>query len=210
MGQPNRVRPGSSKWLTGERWRLKDPAQLKVHLRFIMGARWIGLEIEQIALMLKMEAEKCLETWGVLENCKNMVVRESLRFGLPKDAAVILPHKDTLDRLFQSPIIRCPKCRSSLTHVPCITCARDGEWYEPNTDNTPLTEPKTMTKFEPGSREKVEVMRGRVERGESPFHDNDARLGVSYTKPVGITVIRMAETDFGAGHWDDFGYENSD
>ena len=71
--------------------------------------------------------------------------------------------------------VRC-RCGALCCGVPCGACARLGVNEPDNPTNEPdepLVTPSEPTQAKPGSPEKIEVMRQRVERGESPFHPDD-------------------------------------
>lgn len=47
----------------------------------------------------------------------------------------------------------------------------------------PYVEPRSSTQARPGTEEKIEVMRSRIEKGESCFHPSDERLEPSENYP---------------------------
>jgi hypothetical protein len=118
---------------------------------------------------------------------RHPVVAECLLHGLPKACPGLMP---------QGSSIRCEQCGGSCNSVPCVKCSkvtynRNGELssgYEldfrgrllvidpDDKDDQPLAEPAEPTAALPGTAEKIAVMRARLERGESCFHDSDPRL----------------------------------
>ena len=104
--------------------------------------------------------------------------------------------------------IRCPDCRRLLSAVPCGSCC-DKSWdYRlelDEKDDRPMNQPSYATKAHPGSFEKVEIMRNRVERGQAPFHRDDARLDFGYHTGHTITDTLAVNPppDLDDGRYDD-------
>lgn len=119
---------------------------------------------------------------------RHPVVIDALLNGLPRGSSGVLPNGAS---------VRCETCGSKCSSVPCIRCSKpllavNGELssgYELNasgemdlmplledSDERPLIEPLEATEARPGTLEKLEVMRMRMERGESCFHPDDPRV----------------------------------
>lgn len=70
--------------------------------------------------------------------------------------------------------IKCPECRSSINVVPCLSCSEHHEVDDQDEDDLVLSECSIPTDALPGTIEKLEVMRSRLEAGLSVFCKGDA------------------------------------
>lgn len=99
-----------------------------------------------------------------LLQCTDPAILGCIQLGLPLEALATLPHGAEA---------RCRVCGGRMQAVPCGRCSQQSTLHKARPDKQPLKQPKTPTAHPPGSQAKVEVMRERVARGESPFHPLD-------------------------------------
>jgi hypothetical protein len=105
-----------------------------------------------------------------LQDSREPVVLGCLENGIPFDCSVELPYERTLS---------CPTCHAKINRVPCVTCARKRAFRDTelvDVEDVPLKKPEMATKARPGSQKKIDIMAGRVSRGRSPFHPDDATI----------------------------------
>lgn len=154
---------------------LRRAARIYLGLRYVLGVvdwwhhDWIAScagvpvgKIQQIAAAVEADRE-------------NRVIAIAIRHGLPLSALETLENNETYI---------CRTCQHKRASVPCRNCAQpwpdelrpDLEFEE----DRPLIRPDRPTTTLPGTRQKIEVMRRRVARGESPFHRNDPYSQVAY------------------------------
>ena len=146
--------------------------QLNPELRVVMGL-WshTGLLTKQ-----KVALSGCLDSGEFLELNRKLLndyeftsldaVRHCMAHGLPTSAAVAL-HGE----------IVCTKCGNRTWTLPCLRCWRGldddaGLEDEGHSDIGPLRECLATT-AEPGSPEKIEVLRKRASRNQHLWHDDD-------------------------------------
>lgn len=90
----------------------------------------------------------------------------ALNFGLPAGASAHL-HRP----------VWCESCGHMVRMAPCVACYMMEKWTEDDTSETThpyrARKPRTETQLEPGSADKIELMKRRVDRGEAPCHQND-------------------------------------
>lgn len=106
------------------------------------------------------------------------VVRYVIDHGLPACCSAPLPEGKS---------VLCPECGGIINSAPCVACVpghiTDDELapdeyaqIQPVAEDKPFLMPKQKTYFRPGTQEKIEIMRQRIERGESAFHPKDAKM----------------------------------
>lgn len=118
-------------------------------------------------------------------NSADPLIRKCLRHGLPRGVH---------GRLYRP--VRCRSCGGRMSHGPCVLCSR-GRWAE---DEIPATKwnsgeysvPVESTRATPGSTDKVQIMRDRLLRGESAFHNDDKR----YRCPPTRVETMVVSTEF--------------
>lgn len=94
------------------------------------------------------------------------VIRKILRKGLPSHSACELPCEN---------VVRCKGCGGLINSIPCVKCTC-GNVTIKTTESAAWRLPERPTGFSPGSKEKIELMRERVSKRESPFHPRDRRV----------------------------------
>jgi hypothetical protein len=119
------------------------------------------------------EVKKVLTT---LRKTRNRLLRRLLDHGMPAGLIRAFPYEDSK--------IMCPVCRCHIQHAPCPrcnltqtrnACVQDvGDTEVVTTSKYPHSQ--RPTRFAPGTKKKIEVLRRRVESGHSLFHPRDARL----------------------------------
>jgi hypothetical protein len=145
---------------------------------------------------------------------RHPVVAECLLYGLPKACPGLLP---------QGSSIRCEQCGGACNSVPCVKCSkpkfnRNGELssgYEydfrgnllvidpDDKDDKPLLAPPEAAEALPGTAEKIAIMRARLERGESCFHEDDPRLVHQTMRGDAFYGVFRTQGDVVAGDGDD-------
>lgn len=88
------------------------------------------------------------------------------QYGLKRDHATLLPEETCL---------RCYKCGTRMSVVPCMNCTHKTTGLIAATEQPDLPECDTPTKYLPGSEEKKAVMHQRASAGFSVFHKGDAQ-----------------------------------
>ena len=154
----------------GDRQKPKRPGDLNWETRAVVGLMFMGYGLREAAEVLNVESD-CIpgfrKFWGLARKSKNKLIVHAKINGLPPSCAATIQGS-----------IFCPGCRQSISAVPCQRCATevDEEIDARPARDEPLPEPVLRTSYEPGSQEKIRVMRGRASRGESCFHREDATL----------------------------------
>lgn len=120
---------------------------------------------------------KVCEFLELVFESKHKVTEYILDEGLPRGCGAWLPEGRS---------VWCPECGSQISIVPCQACTdpfvtdctlvwANGQYERQDVDE-PLKTPKWAAQCAPGSLNKIELMRRRLERGESCFHEKDRPL----------------------------------
>lgn len=148
---------------------LAHPGQLTWSARIVLGLNGMGIcEPEEVAESLGItEQQDILQLTKFIERLrasKNRVIIDILKDVLPAKCAVDLPGDHR---------VCCVYCGKYASFVPCVNCTPEDseDSREVDTPLLPCTEP---TSYLPGTAAKLAVMAERVERGEVPFHKDDA------------------------------------
>lgn len=101
------------------------------------------------------------------------LIQDCIAEGLPIMASAELPFPNT---------VRCPGCGLLVNVVSCVSCRNEmfpeDVAERDDFDNWKPVPAEEPTEARPGTVEKIEIMRARIEQGQSPFHPDDAeRLG---------------------------------
>ena len=140
-----------------------------------MGYSDLGRMCEILNVTETRLVEKLHSFVGDLYSSQEYLIQTILRLGLPGFCAAELPMPNT---------VRCRKCGNTVSVVPCVSCANSVETKKKEklkeTADAVISQIPTLAP--PGSDEKIEIMRLRILRGESPFHPQDAILPVSLTQ----------------------------
>lgn len=212
MGQPNTARPSTRQqfdknaprgtkpeqllrqrlvaWLL-PKWRheLTWAGDLSRTIRQMLGLFQTGVtDLEEVSRIMRIERSAAYQMRRKLLRCKHPVIREALKFGLTGDASVLLR---------EGCKVRCQKCRCMVDRVPCVRCAPSGFGIDldgwTGQADPPLIEPAETTDLIPGSPEKIELMRKRVERWEMPCHPNDRKHDPAYTVETDTMSVNTGE-----------------
>lgn len=153
---------------------LEYPEDLRRAARVYLGMRYaLGIvdwwHHDWIASCAGVSVWKIKEIAAAVESGReNRVIAKAIRQGLPLSALESLENGETYV---------CKTCHHRREYVPCRKCAQP--WPDElrpdlaDEDDKPLIRPGKPTVAMPGTKQKIEVMRRRVERGESPFHRDD-------------------------------------
>lgn len=149
---------------------IKNPISFNWETRSVIAMIFMGYrDHKEIGAALSCEKRHLRSLGKFVEKIltsKNRVLTTCLRHGMPSTCTVEVPFPN---------LVRCKSCGSSVFVIPCVNCsARSWDPGEMKPPTGKPTKPKEPTPEPPGSPGKVEVMRERVSRGESPFHDGDA------------------------------------
>jgi hypothetical protein len=153
--------------------RLSRFEQIDPRARIVIGLLSMGYdETDHVAVMALATSRYLLGAFiDFLLTCRHPLIIAAIDNGLPPYCAVEFPTGCS---------IRCPSCKKFVTKAPCVTCALKEHGWTPLPDelgwNKPMLPPSVPTQARPGSAEKIEIMRQRVERGEAPCHPLDARI----------------------------------
>ena len=199
MGRPEQLRHGASSfgrviaWRPPERLtilgrnRVRRATGLNWATRVILGLMHMGYrETCELSYALGPMREAdilCLEPFvKLLDSSEDPLIARCIREGLPVQAVAELPFPNT---------VRCPGCGSLVNVVPCVSCinekCREDAQERDDFDDWRPRPASIPTEARPGTMEKIEVMRRRIEQGEAPFHPEDA-IRVNYDKLSGITI----------------------
>lgn len=129
-----------------------------------MGYADLGRLCELLAVSDQPMIEKLRCFVGDLYATPQHVIKHALLHGLPGDCAAELPMPNS---------VRCQRCGSSVNAVPCVLCSNATRKKRKLRGFTAEQMPLEPTTAAPGGAEKIEIMRLRVSRGESPFHPKD-------------------------------------
>ena len=189
----------------------------------VLGAHTIGIQgNERIALMALAEEDnreqphsREVKFVDALFRSDDPLIRRCLEDGLPDGV---------YGKLCRT--VKCDGCGAKLNIAPCPTCAEivrrkevqerdDRGQYLPKTGISYWREqsvrlksretvrggiPSRKTNAEPGGDEKIEIMRRRVERGESPCHPKDKRREMRQSRvelaEVSTEFVRECDPDF--------------
>jgi hypothetical protein len=167
------------------------PSHLHWRFRVVIGLHRLGatdMEIYARALSLGNSEGwdlKKAQQFVTFTLChENAVIQMALEDGLTLESAVLLQN---------SAQVRCKVCGTNVNAVPCHTCISnsprglgvissdmdDDDWIEAG---EPVIQPQP-TLAEPGSHQKVEILRKRFERDEFMHHAHDKRLETGYINP---------------------------
>lgn len=95
-----------------------------------------------------------------------------LEFRTPHSCAVSISRWKNEGR-----VVRCPKCNNLINCIPCINCyCENYEELELENDQYEPRDPPCSVESEPGSEDKIAVMRIRFEKGYKVFHDGDKQI----------------------------------
>jgi hypothetical protein len=151
-----------------------------MHLSFlargVLGLQHCGVyDHARIAVLLSTGVEEITKICLAISKSKNSIVTRAKLEGLPSCASVPIAFGMS---------VRCPECRAGLCAVPCAKCAPGWsdhyailQEYETEEE---MKEPEIMdfTAFEPtdampGTIEKMNAMRQRLNRGLPIYHPRD-------------------------------------
>jgi hypothetical protein len=149
-------------WLMG----LNDPYEISSVLHCTLTAQ-SQEERQKRLVKLRERVRKFLK----LVAFSNHPIMETIRYnGVPRGCGACLPEGKS---------VVCPICRRRVNVVPCVQCTplHLDDVFPPQQEYSlsegPLLPASHPTSARPGSWEKIEAMRQRVERGESCFHPLD-------------------------------------
>lgn len=158
-------------------WNLRKvvlPEDLADTTIVILGLWQMGYtDINQIADILHIRRLSHLNRLiRLLKTTKNPVIRRCVDVGLPPGLHREIPTWSHVRS------VRCPLCKMMVDTVPCPKCSSP-RWLVAECDQDDEADrkrPKRKTNARPGSLEKIEVMRKRLERGEAVHHPKDATI----------------------------------
>jgi hypothetical protein len=152
--------------------RILEPKHINEPTKLILALLWAGLTPNEIKDYLGLDQQSGVIGFaGQLLRSDNRVIKNCLKHGLPAQCSVTLP----------SGFEYLCRCGITTSLLPCVACSAlqysegrkpDGNPLDYLVDRAkPFGEP---TEARPGSWEKVEVMRKRLENDLSIFHPGDA------------------------------------
>ena len=153
----------------------RHAGDLRTDVRLVLGI-WTSCMIRSAAEVSKaihMPLVRVQRIIKAIYDSNHPVVISAVQEGLPLKAAVKLPWDH--ERLL------CETCHQQLSMVPCPVCMKgSAESREQRIARLrfmkELPEHKLPTTFTPGSKQKIHLMRERIESGFSAFHEQDASL----------------------------------
>lgn len=149
---------------------IKNPISFNWETRSVLALLYMGYRShKEIGKLLNCSSRNLPKLQVFTERLltsRNRVIQTCLKHGLPACCTVEVPHPN---------LVRCKRCGAMVFMIPCVRCGCSS--WRPDEDawlGVKPKEPEHPTSCSPGSPEKIEVMRQRVSRGESPFHEGDA------------------------------------
>jgi hypothetical protein len=173
-----------SRWVNTD-LRSTEYEWIHVSARIVIGLlQSTTLGVDGIADFLKVPPEEIQRFVAELRG--HRLCATMLESGFPATYGARLPYGLT---------VVCKDCRNTIDFVPCLMCCSCGGNSDDNRHEPDWPDCNQPVHCEPGSDEKIEVMRSRVSQGFSPFCSGD-KLSRCQNRPPHPSPVDRTQIEY--------------